>query len=117
DAAGAAKRGGKPVARRGKPVNEKEFLAEAAETVETLARGVSALDSGLKSGKVAPGLLNDVFRAAHSLKGVAGLLGVQQLGSLAHALEDVLDALRLGKIQLTEAVLGALEESVEVFQQ
>ena len=98
-------------------MNETEFRAEAAETVEALARGVAALETGLKSGRVSPGLINDVFRAAHSLKGVSGLLGISQLGNLAHAVEDVLDALRLGRVSLTPDVLAALEEAVELFQE
>jgi len=97
-------------------VNEREFRAEASETVEALARGISALDGGLKSGKVSPALINDVFRAAHSLKGVAGLFGVESLGNLAHTLEDLLDALRLGKLPLTNDVLSVLEEAVDLFQ-
>ncbi|MEW5851962.1 MAG: chemotaxis protein CheA [Myxococcota bacterium] len=97
-------------------MNDKEFRAEASETVEALARGVSQLDSGLKTGKVSPALINDVFRAAHSLKGVAGLFGVEALGQLTHTMEDLLDALRLGKLPLTSAVLSALDDAVEVFQ-
>jgi two-component system chemotaxis sensor kinase CheA len=96
-------------------VSDREFRAEASEIVESLARGISALDSALKTGKVNPALINDVFRAAHSLKGVAGLFGVELLANLAHALEDVLGALRLGKLTMTGPALSALEESVEVF--
>ncbi len=97
-------------------MTDKEFRAEAAELVEALARGVGALDGGLKSGRVSPAVINDVFRAAHSLKGLGGLLGVQSVGQLAHALEDILDAMRLGKLNVTSHVLSVLEEAVELFQ-
>ncbi|MBI5497172.1 MAG: chemotaxis protein CheA [Deltaproteobacteria bacterium] len=97
-------------------MTEKEFRAEAAELVEALANGVSALDTGLRGGRVAPALINDVFRAAHSLKGIGGLIGLPALGHLAHAMEDALDAMRLGKVTPTTGVLSVLDEAVELFQ-
>jgi two-component system chemotaxis sensor kinase CheA len=98
-------------------VNPREFLAEAAEIVEALASGISSLDAGLHSGKINPALVNDVFRAAHSLKGLAGLFGVNAVGELAHTVEDLLDALRLGKVRLNAAVLAVLEQAVDLFQE
>ena len=50
---------------------------------------------------VDPELVNDVFRAVHTLKGLAGLFGAARMGALSHELEDLLDDLRLGRIELT----------------
>ena len=47
-----------------------DFLSEAQETVENLNRTLLSLDAG----KIDPDLVNDAFRAVHSLKGLAGLL-------------------------------------------
>lgn len=92
-----------------------EFLAEATELVDRLQQGLSELDRALAHGEVAPGQLNDVFRAAHSLKGLAGIFGVDSLVGLTHAFEELLHGLRLGKRQLTATTLGAMYEVGEAF--
>ncbi len=93
----------------------KEFLAEAQEIVEQLGRDLGKLDDQIKRGKQDPGLVNVIFRGAHSLKGISGMFGVTQMASLAHTVENLLDGLRLGKVPQTREVLDVLFESVEVF--
>ena len=93
-----------------------EFLAEAQEIVETLSRDLLILDQSQKEGSIDPDLINEVFRAVHTLKGVAGMFGYHQLGQIAHQLEDLLDALRLGRVELTQEVLDVLFEGVDDFQ-
>lgn len=92
-----------------------EFLSEAQEIVEGLGRDLLAIDEGLRSGRVDPSLINDVFRAVHTLKGLAGLFGANRMASLSHELEEVLDRLRLGKLELTHLVLDLLFRSVELY--
>ena len=46
---------------------------------------------------VDPELVNRLFRSAHSLKGLAGMFGLDGVSELAHHLEDVLDGLRMGR--------------------
>ena len=93
-----------------------EFLAEAQEIIEALSRDLLLLDQAQKEGHVQPDLINEVFRAVHTLKGIAGMFGYHQLGAVAHALEDLLDDLRLGRVDLTQDVLDVLFEGVENFQ-
>ena len=93
-----------------------EFLAEAGEIVEVLSRDLLVLDQGQKEGKPDPDLINDVFRGVHTLKGIAGMFGYHQVGAVAHALEDLLDDLRLGRVELTQDVLDVLFDGVENFQ-
>ncbi len=94
-----------------------EFFSEAQEIVETLSRNLLALDASQKKGKVDPGLVNEAFRAVHTLKGLAGLFGATLLGTLSHKLEDLLDSLRLGRIEPTADVLDVLFGSVDLFNQ
>ena len=47
---------------------------EAQEIIETLSRNLLALDASQKSGKEDPSLINEAFRAVHTLKGLAGLM-------------------------------------------
>jgi two-component system, chemotaxis family, sensor kinase CheA len=92
-----------------------EFLSEAQEIVEGLGRDLLALDEGLRGGRLDPSLINDVFRAVHTLKGLAGLFGATRMASLSHELEDLLDKLRLGKTELTASVLDLLFRSVQLY--
>jgi two-component system chemotaxis sensor kinase CheA len=92
-----------------------EFFSEAQELVESLSRNLLALDGTLRSGHEDPGLVNEAFRAVHTLKGLAGLFGAKKVSTLSHRLEDVLDSLRLGRLPLTENVLDLLFRAVELY--
>jgi two-component system chemotaxis sensor kinase CheA len=92
-----------------------EFLSEAQEIIESLSRNLLTIDETAKAGGSEPGLVNEAFRAVHTLKGLAGLFGATTMGKLAHRLEDMLDALRLGRMNLDPAVLDLLFQAVDVF--
>ncbi|HYQ46424.1 MAG TPA: chemotaxis protein CheA [Polyangiaceae bacterium] len=92
-----------------------EFFSEAQEIIETLSRNLLSLDSTIKAGISDPSLINEAFRAVHTLKGLAGLFGAVRLGALSHRLEDVLDDLRLGRINLGQEVLDVLFGAVEAY--
>lgn len=92
-----------------------EFFSEAQEIIETLSKNLLALDASLREEFSDPGLVNEAFRAVHTLKGLAGLFGATSMGLLSHRLEDVLDALRLGRIDLTPSILDVLFQAVEVY--
>src|SRR5882724_11751396 len=92
-----------------------EFLSEAQEIVDVLGRDLLALDEGVRASKIDPSLINDVFRAVHTLKGLAGLFGATRMASLSHELEELLDNLRLGRTELTSEVLDLLFRSVELY--
>ena len=91
-----------------------EFSSEAVETAESLGRNLLLLEKC--AGDPDPEVLNSVFRQAHSLKGLAATFGQERMAELAHAAEDLLDRLRLGRIRLTPARLDLLLEAVELFQ-
>lgn len=93
-----------------------EFIAEAQEIIEILSRDLLVLDDGQKKGSPDPDLVNSVFRGVHTLKGIAGMFGFVDLGEVAHVLEDLLDQLRLGRVDLDQRVLDVLFEGVEVLQ-
>ncbi|HEX8790558.1 MAG TPA: Hpt domain-containing protein, partial [Polyangiaceae bacterium] len=73
-----------------------EFFSEAQELIDGLGRDLLILDEALKKGQPEAELINDVFRAVHTLKGLSGLFGATRMAGLSHELEDVLDDLRLG---------------------
>jgi two-component system chemotaxis sensor kinase CheA len=91
-----------------------EFISEAQETIDLLGRELMAIDAA-GGEEPPPDLLNAVFRAAHSLKGLSSMFGVERMARLAHALEDVLDDVRMGRRRMDRAALDLLLEAPEVF--
>ncbi len=95
-------------------VNLSDFLVEAEDLLDRLNHGLLELDGAIKRNtKQDPALINDIFRAAHSLKGICGMFGFGEVGEIAHKLEDLLDRLRLGKLKLTAEGLDTMFEVVE----
>ncbi len=92
-----------------------EFLSEAQELVDGLGRDLLKLDETVKKGQLDPELVNDLFRAVHTLKGLSGLFGVTRMAGLSHQLEDVLDDLRLGRVELGTPVLDLLFRAVSAY--
>lgn len=81
-----------------------EFVDEAAghmETVESILVNFAGIQER-------PDQLNEVFRAVHSIKGMAGFFGLTHIVDLAHAMENIFDALRTGKLQVTDPMIDQL---------
>lgn len=96
---------------------QQEFLAEAQELVEALSRDLLLLDEAHHGGeRIDPAVINEIFRSVHTLKGIAGMFGYKHVGTVAHALEDLLDDLRLGRTGVGQNLLDVLFDSVERFQ-
>ena len=90
-----------------------DFASEAQETIDALGRDLMRLAEAGAS-EPDPAALNSVFRAAHTLKGLSSMSGVERLARLAHALEDLLDDVRMGRRPLDRAALDLLLEAPEV---
>ena len=91
-----------------------DFLAEAEEIVEQLGSELADLSDMAEGGDFNPDILNSIFRGAHSLKGLAGMFGFNDISELAHNLENLLDWLRLGKIPLSQQLMPVLFDSHEL---
>lgn len=98
-------------------VGNPEFVAEAQEIVEALNRDLIAVEQELRDGadEVDPDRINTLFRSAHSLKGISGMFGLEEMQTLAHEMENVLDGVRLGKITMDDSTLDVLYACVERF--
>ncbi len=88
------------------------FLQEADENLRLLDEDVIKLERDQSS----PDLMQEIFRAAHTLKGSAGMLGYRQMAELAHAMEHVLDRLRKGSLELGTPVVDALLHSLDTLR-
>ncbi len=93
-----------------------DFLSEAQELVDGLSRDLLLLDRQTRSGRTDPDLVNDLFRAIHTLKGLAGLFGAARMAAVSHELEELLDDLRLGRVELGVKVVDLLFRGVELYQ-
>jgi two-component system, chemotaxis family, sensor kinase CheA len=89
----------------------KEFTSEAEELLEQLSRDLSEFEA--QGRDVRPDVINKIFREVHSLKGLAGMLGFVEIAELAHNLEDMLDRLRMGRIEITGELLDLLYDSID----
>ncbi|HEX3577772.1 MAG TPA: chemotaxis protein CheA [Thermoanaerobaculia bacterium] len=88
-----------------------EFTGEAEELLDTLSRDLVEFES--QGRDVRPEVINKIFREVHSLKGLAGMLGFGEISELAHSLEDMLDRLRMGKIEITKELIDLLYDSID----
>ncbi|MFW2387336.1 MAG: chemotaxis protein CheA [Polyangiales bacterium] len=96
---------------------QQEFLAEAQELVEALSRDLLLLDEAHQRGeRIDAALVNEIFRSVHTLKGIAGMFGYKHVGTIAHALEDLLEDLRLERMSVGDPLLDVLFDSIERFQ-
>ncbi|WP_426153331.1 chemotaxis protein CheA [Pseudomonas sp. DC3000-4b1] len=72
------------------------FIAEARELLQAMEQSLLRLESEPGDDQC----LAEVFRAAHTIKGSAGLFGLDALVSFAHEVEDLLDRLRAGSLTM-----------------
>lgn len=86
----------------------KDFLMEAEEITDQLGSELSDLADTAESGDLNPDVLNSIFRGAHSLKGLAGMFGFSDIAELSHNMENLLDSLRLGKVNIDQTLIAAL---------
>ncbi|MDF2631396.1 MAG: cheA, partial [Symbiobacteriaceae bacterium] len=90
----------------------KVFLDEAEEQLQAMEGGILKLE---KDGEN-PEHLQEIFRAAHTLKGSSATLGHKKMAEVTHAMENVLDKLRKGKLALTTVVGDTLLACLDVLQ-
>jgi len=95
--------------------NGREFVAEVEEILELFGADLCLLhEQRHGAGELDPDLVHRLFRSAHTLKGLAGLFDLDVVQRLAHRLEDVLDGLRLGRIDPRAPVVGLLDDGAAV---
>jgi len=85
------------------------FLDECREEIDRIESGLLELERDPSAAAV----VNDVFRAAHTLKGSAATIGHRRMAELTHAMEDVFGALRSGRLDdlapLAEPLLATID--------
>lgn len=80
------------------------FAIEAREQLEALENGLMQIEQGDRD----PETINAVFRAAHTIKGASGVVEIAPIEKFTHVLENVLDRLRNGEIEVGGDLISAL---------
>lgn len=90
----------------------KDFFAEARAQVDQLEQNVLVLENDPTNHDA----VDEIFRAAHTLKGGAGTVEMSELAGFTHVLEDLLDAIRSNIVKVDEAVIDSLLAGIDVIK-
>ena len=88
------------------------FLEESMENLQTLNEALLELEQ--KPENIDK--LNEIFRVAHTIKGMAATMGFSQMAELTHKMEDVLSEFREGKLKVTEKVVTVLFRCLDTLE-
>ena len=88
------------------------FLDEAGENLAAIEEGLLVLEQKPDAGAT----VDEIFRAAHTLKGGAATLSLPTLRDFANAVEDLLEAIRVKRVAVTPAIVGVLLNAVDVLR-
>lgn len=88
------------------------FLEESKEHLESLNQRL--LDLEKNSGNI--NALNEIFRAAHTLKGMSSTMGFDDLADLTHHMENVLSDLKEGILPVNSAVIDTIFQCFDRLQ-
>ena len=86
-----------------------DFIAEAEELIEELDEDLVSLENNAKDAD----LLNKIFRAFHTIKGSSGFLGFENLTSITHRLEDILNKLRKFELNMNSSIMDVVLSGVD----
>ena len=89
-----------------------EFLTECGELLDALETDLITLESD-----ASPALLNQVFRALHTIKGSASFLALTEMVEIAHAAESALNAARNGDAPVDQKLMDMLLRAVDMIKQ
>lgn len=104
----------------------RELLAEMETDLLTLESLLPKTDGAqdtaaeLAEAQIPPDIINRIFRAAHTVKGSAGVFGLQHIVSFTHEIETLLDQVRDGELSLSRSMVALLvscnDHSVELIE-
>jgi two-component system, chemotaxis family, sensor kinase CheA len=87
----------------------RDFLIESQEGLDRMERCLTELEERPRDA----GLVGEIFRAVHTIKGTTGFLGFKRLEILAHAGENLLALLREGRVKADRRMIDGLLELLD----
>jgi two-component system chemotaxis sensor kinase CheA len=88
------------------------FLDEAGDNLKHLDDLILLVENDPSN----PDAINEIFRSAHTLKGMSATMGFEKMASLTHAIEDMLDGVRKGEYSLRGEDIDLLFRSLDTMQ-
>lgn len=88
------------------------FVSETREHLQAMDGAILELERGEESGSS----LAQLFRSAHTIKGMAATMGYEDLSHLAHRLEDIMDRVRGGDLAVSSSLVDLLFMAVDAMQ-
>ncbi|MEH6936996.1 chemotaxis protein CheA [Bacillus sp. JJ664] len=85
------------------------FIDESREHLQNINENLL----GLEKEPTNLAIVNEIFRSAHTLKGMSATMGYEDLASLTHQMENVLDAIRNNKISVSSSILDVVFQSID----
>jgi two-component system chemotaxis sensor kinase CheA len=95
------------------PSHVATFLQEAEDLLERVEAAMLSLDADPDDA----GLIDQLFRGLHTLKGAAGMVGFSHVASFTHHLETALDQVRSGEVALAPEMVGVLLAGKDYIQE
>ncbi|MFN9306418.1 MAG: chemotaxis protein CheA [Planctomycetota bacterium] len=88
-----------------------DYLGEAHDYLEQLNRILLALSD--QDGAWPADKVNELFRSAHSLKGLSACFGFERTNKVTHQLESLMSLVRVGKVAPTSAIVRTMFDAIE----
>ena len=88
------------------------FLDEAKEHLQTLNDSIMQLEQDPENEDC----INEIFRSAHSMKGMAGTMGYKNMQNLTHDMEDVFSDVRNGTLKIDSSMIDTLFQCLDAIQ-
>ena len=88
------------------------FIDETAEHIQSLSDCIMVLEKEPENKDT----INEIFRAAHSLKGMAGTMGFKRMQHLTHDMEDVFQEVRSDKVKVTSEMIDLLFQCLDAIE-
>ncbi|MGJ9381430.1 chemotaxis protein CheW [Salipaludibacillus sp. CF4.18] len=85
------------------------FLDESTEHLQAMNDNLLKLESNPTDNSI----IDEIFRSAHTLKGMSATMGYEDLAKLTHHMENVLDAIRNNKLKASSELMDVVFESVD----
>ncbi len=89
------------------------FLDETNEHLQSLNTQILNLEQNPEDSDT----INEIFRAAHSLKGMAGTMGYKRMQNLTHDMENVFSEVRAGNIKVGPEMIDTLFQCLDALQE
>lgn len=89
------------------------FLDETKEHLENLNTQILNLEQSPEDEDT----INEIFRAAHSLKGMAGTMGYKRMQALTHDMENVFSEIRNGSMKVTSGLIDILFQCLDALEE